>query len=211
MTTTRSLHPLPGLRIAFVQSRWHQEIVDQCRHSFTAHLARLTDDAATIDVFEVPGAFELPLHAKLLAQSRRYQAVVCAGLVVDGGLYRHEFVAQAVISGLMQVQLETQVPVLSAVLTPHHFHEHAVHQQFFHQHFLVKGEEAAQAVVGTLDSLQRLDRPTPAPLRSATAAAASGPLTPVTVALASVPAPSSAAVTATGAAARRTHGPVLAG
>jgi 6,7-dimethyl-8-ribityllumazine synthase len=54
----------------------------------------------------------------------------------------HEFVADAVIAGLMQMQLETEVPVLSCVLTPQRFHEHAEHQTFFRQHFRVKGREA---------------------------------------------------------------------
>ena len=57
-----------------------------------------------------PGAFEIPLHAKRLATSGRYAAVVGAGLVVDGGIYRHEFVADAVVNGLMRVQLDTDVP-----------------------------------------------------------------------------------------------------
>ena len=61
-----------------------------------------------------------------------------------------------VISGLMQVQLETEVPVFSVVLTPHHFHEHEQHQQYFFKHFLTKGAEAAQACVHTLASLQSL-------------------------------------------------------
>lgn len=64
------------------------------------------------------GAFEIPLHTRRLAESGSYDAIVAAGLVVDGGIYRHEFVAEAVIGGLMQVQLETGVPVISAVLTP---------------------------------------------------------------------------------------------
>ncbi|MFP3562323.1 6,7-dimethyl-8-ribityllumazine synthase, partial [Paraburkholderia sp. SIMBA_049] len=68
------------------------------------------------------GAFEIPLHAKRLAQTGRYAGIVAAGLVVDGGIYRHDFVATAVIDGLMQVQLETGTPVFSVVLTPHHFH-----------------------------------------------------------------------------------------
>lgn len=146
-------------RIAFVQSSWHQDIVDQCRKAFTAHAAALSGGAVKIDLFQVPGAFELPLHAKLLANTGRYQAIVCAGLVVDGGLYRHEFVAQSVISGLMQVQLDTLVPVISAVLTPHHFHEHEEHRNFFHHHFLVKGEEAARAALSTIASLGRLGQP----------------------------------------------------
>ncbi|HEX2605250.1 MAG TPA: 6,7-dimethyl-8-ribityllumazine synthase [Oxalicibacterium sp.] len=144
-------------RIAFVQSSWHKDIVDQSRIAFVAEMAARGHAADSIDFFEVAGAFEIPLHAKLLAKSGRYAAVVAAGLVVDGGIYRHEFVAQAVISGLMQVQLETEVPVISAVLTPHHFHSHAEHQDYFHQHFLVKGKEAAHACADTIKRIQHID------------------------------------------------------
>jgi 6,7-dimethyl-8-ribityllumazine synthase len=56
----------------------------------------------------------------------------------------------------MQVQLATETPVFSVVLTPHHFHEHDVHQRFFHEHFRQKGAEAARACKGTMDSLARL-------------------------------------------------------
>jgi 6,7-dimethyl-8-ribityllumazine synthase len=143
-------------RVAFVQSTWHKDIVDQCRVAFVDEMDARGYAEDAIDFFEVAGAFEIPLHAKLLANSGRYAAVVAAGLVVDGGVYRHDFVAQAVISGLMQVQLETAVPVISAVLTPHHFHSHDEHQGFFHQHFLVKGREAAHACADTIMRLQQL-------------------------------------------------------
>ena len=103
-----------------------------------------------------PGAFEIPLHAKRLAASGLYAAVVGAGLVVDGGIYRHEFVAEAVINGLMAVQLETEVPVISAVLTPHHFHAHHEHAGFFGDHFEVKGAEAARACAETIRCLAGL-------------------------------------------------------
>ncbi|CAB4755390.1 MAG: 6,7-dimethyl-8-ribityllumazine synthase [Actinobacteria bacterium] len=136
--------------IAFVQSCWHREIVDRCRDSFLETIVAAGVARDRIDLFEVPGAFEIPLVAKRLAQTGRYLAVVASGLVVDGGIYRHEFVAGAVISGLMQVQLETGVPVLSAVLTPQHFHEHDTHQQFFSEHFVVKGAEVAKACAATL-------------------------------------------------------------
>jgi 6,7-dimethyl-8-ribityllumazine synthase len=154
--TAQASTQAPAGRIAFVQSLWHRDIVDQCRHAFTEEIIRLGHDAAQLDFHEVPGAFEIPLHAKLLAQSGRYAAVVAAGLVVNGGIYHHEFVAQAVINGLMQVQLETGVPVLSTVLTPHHFHSHDEHLQFFHAHFRVKGAEAAQACASTIGALRRL-------------------------------------------------------
>ncbi len=134
--------------IAFIQSCWHRDIVDNCRNSFIQELEKL--GKFKIDTFEVPGAFEIPLLAKRLAKSGKYAAVVAAGLVVDGGLYRHDFVATAVINGLMQVQLDTEVPVFTAVLTPHHFHSHDDHLGFFKEHFLVKGAEAAKACFETL-------------------------------------------------------------
>lgn len=143
-----------SLRVAFIQACWHKEIVDQCRLSFVAEMAKHGYPASAIDIYEVPGSFEIPLQAKLLAKSGHYAAIVGSGLVVDGGIYRHEFVAQAVINGLMQVQLETEVPVLSAVLTPQHFHEHAEHRDFFHAHFVVKGQEAARACARTIDNLR---------------------------------------------------------
>ncbi|MBO9649838.1 MAG: 6,7-dimethyl-8-ribityllumazine synthase [Variovorax sp.] len=146
-----------GRRIAFVQAQWHSDIVHQARDAFLAEMKRLGVPLDTIDIFDVPGAFEIPLHAKRLAQSGRYAAIVGAALVVDGGIYRHEFVANTVVNALMTVQLETNVPVLSAVLTPHHFHEHVEHRKYFHRHFAVKGTEAAEACVKTIEGLQRLD------------------------------------------------------
>jgi len=159
-----------GGRIAFVQSCWHKEVVDQCRKAFVAEIASLGVAAGRIDFFEVPGAFEIPLQAKLLARSGRYGAIVAAGLVVDGGIYQHEYVAEAVISGLMRVQLETEVPVLSAVLTPRHFHAHEEHRRFFFDHFLVKGAEAAVACARTLENMAALPRQIAAPRNEARAA-----------------------------------------
>ncbi|QRY83757.1 6,7-dimethyl-8-ribityllumazine synthase [Tsukamurella tyrosinosolvens] len=137
-------------RIALVQATWHRNIVDRAREGFVAEWTRLGHDGAHVDVVEVPGAYEIPLTAKRLATSGRYAAVVAAGLVVDGGIYRHEFVATAVIDGLMRVQLDTDVPVFSVVLTPHHFHEHDEHIAYFERHFVGKGAEAARAVDATL-------------------------------------------------------------
>jgi 6,7-dimethyl-8-ribityllumazine synthase len=159
----RLSHPSPALpagagRIAFVQSLWHADIVREAHAGFLDEIAALGISADSVALFETPGAFEIPLHAQTLARTGRYRAIVAAGLVVDGGIYRHEFVAETVIRALMRVQLETEVPVFSVVLTPHHFHEHQVHQQFFHAHFRTKGREAARAVHLTLASLERITR-----------------------------------------------------
>src|SRR5690242_17076109 len=90
-------------RVAFVQSSWHRDVVEECRIAFLEEIEARQISRAQVDVFEVPGAFEIPLHAQLLAKTRRYTAIVAAGLVVDGGIYRHEFVADTVIKALMDV------------------------------------------------------------------------------------------------------------
>jgi 6,7-dimethyl-8-ribityllumazine synthase len=145
-------------RIAFIQSSWHKDILLGCKQAFIKAMSKSGYAKNQIDIFDVPGAFEIPLHAKLLAKSGKYAAIVANGFVVDGGIYRHDFVATTVINGLMQVQLETEVPVFSVVLTPHHFHEHDAHKEFFRQHLKLKGEEAAQACAATLRSLASLQR-----------------------------------------------------
>src|SRR5581483_8627961 len=100
-------------------------------------------------VFEVPGAFEIPLHVQLLAKTRRYTAIVAAGLVVDD-----QYIAETVIKALMEVQLRTEIPVFSAVVTPEQFNETAADIDFFRQHFAAKGSEVAQACANTLLSLE---------------------------------------------------------
>jgi len=137
-------------RVAFVQSCWHRSVVEECRIAFLQEIEARHITRAQIDLFEVPGSFEIPLHAQLLAKTRRYTAIVAAGLVVDGGIYRHEFVADTVIKALMDVQLRTEVP------TPQQFHESAVHLDFFRKHFVIKGIEVAEACADTLLSLERL-------------------------------------------------------
>ncbi|NQW10217.1 MAG: 6,7-dimethyl-8-ribityllumazine synthase [Alphaproteobacteria bacterium] len=141
----------PRLCIAFVQARWHSDIVDECRLAFVEGIERATDGSAVVEVFDVPGAFEIPLMARTLAKTGKYDAVVGSAFVVDGGIYRHDFVAETVLSGLMQAQMDTDVPVLSAVLTPHQFQETEEHKRFFLEHFKVKGREAAAACLSILD------------------------------------------------------------
>ena len=148
--------PSSGSRIAFVQACWHRTIVENGRDGFFRELERLGVSHDCVDVFEVPGSLEIPLHAKLLAKTGRYGAIVAAGFVVDGGIYRHEFVAQSVIDGLMSVQLETEVPVLSMVLTPQRFHEHDEHVAFFAGHMKKKGAEAAVACVHTMRGIEAI-------------------------------------------------------
>ncbi len=138
-------------------SSWHSDIVDKAKQSLLAEFDRSPTPPGQVEQFEVPGAFEIPLLALKLARSGRYDAIVACGLVVNGGIYRHEFVGAAVIDGLMRVQLDSGVPVMSAVLTPRDFHEHEDHHRFFSEHFIKKGVEVARACLETIAGLRRVD------------------------------------------------------
>ena len=129
-------------RYAFIKAAWHNQIVDRALDGFCEVI-----DPAQVDVFDVPGAFEMPLLARDLANTGRYAAVAAAALVVDGGIYRHDFVASAVVDGLMRASLDSGVPVLSVSLTPHHFQETDHHNAIYAAHFVEKGREAANAAL----------------------------------------------------------------
>ena len=156
-TQGRAATAHPSERVAIICAGWHRDIVHQARDAAVAEFARSGLPSGQIKQFEVPGAFEIPLLAKKLAQSGRYDAIVACALVVNGGIYRHEFVTTAVIDGLMRVQLDTEVPVLSAVLTPRDFHEHEDHLRFFREHFVKKGVEVASACLATMAQLRALE------------------------------------------------------
>lgn len=137
----------PKTRIAFVKAQWHADIVDRAYDGFSEIIP-----SSQIDVFDVPGAFEMPLKAQQLAKTGKYDAVICAAFVVDGGIYRHDFVAAAVVDGLMRVGLDTGVPILSVSLTPHQYQETEHHNTIYRAHFIEKGREAARAALSILSA-----------------------------------------------------------
>jgi len=145
-----------GKKIAFIQAGWHKQIVSQAFEAFVETCSQSGVSKSQIELFEVPGSLEIPLQAKLLTKSQKYAVIVAAGLIVDGGIYRHDFVASSVLDAMMQIQLESEVPILSVVLTPHNFQETDAHETFFFEHFKVKGREAADACVQTLTNLEGL-------------------------------------------------------
>ena len=153
---------MAATKIAYIQARWHTDITDNCKTAFVDEMQVQGYRDHDVELFSVPGSLEIPLMAKKLASTGRYLAVCCSGLVVDGGIYRHEFVAQAVLDGIVNVSTETGVPVLSAVLTPQHFHEHQAHEDFFKQHMFLKGKELAEACAAIVKSLASVEQLAPA-------------------------------------------------
>jgi len=152
-TNNDNQNPLTHKRIAVIQANWHADIVRQATTSFIDGLVTRGYNRDIFDIYDVPGSLEIPLMSKKLSETGQYDLIMATGLIVDGGIYRHDFVASTVLDGMMQVQLETGVPILSVVLTPHHFQETPAHMNFFKDHFVTKGEEAASACHMTLTGM----------------------------------------------------------
>ncbi len=143
-------------KIAFVQSCWHKDIVDQFKIGFQDNIGSLAAKEVELDYFETPGVVEIPLTAKLLAKKDRYDAIIVAGLIVDHGVYRHEFVAQSVMDSLMKIQIEAETPVIYGILTAQDFISEG-RPEFFFEHFKLKGKEAANACALTLANAARIE------------------------------------------------------
>ena len=103
------------LRVALCVARFHSELADKLEQGARAALSEA--GVEQIEVFEVPGAFELPLAAKYAARSGRFEAVVCLGAVIRGETDHYAYVSSAAARGIQSVQLETEVPCAFGVLT----------------------------------------------------------------------------------------------
>jgi len=108
-------HNAHGLRFAIVVSRFNSNITGPMLAS--ARRALDQAGAGSVQVFQVPGAFELPLAAKLLAHTHAYHAIIALGAVIRGETPHFDFVAAEAARGLQQVALETGLPVAFGVLT----------------------------------------------------------------------------------------------
>ena len=142
-------------QIALIQSCWHKDIVDQFKNSFSNQIESLLPEGVQIEVTEAPGVVEIPLLAKLIARQQRVDAIVVAGLIVDHGVYRHEFVAQSVMDSLMTVQMDSETPVIYGILTAQDFMSEG-RDEFFFDHFVKKGLEAANACAKTLHNIEQI-------------------------------------------------------
>jgi 6,7-dimethyl-8-ribityllumazine synthase len=106
-----------GLRIAFACGRFNDVITEELLRRSMARLDELGVASGKIDQVWAPGAFELPLVAKALAETGDYDAVVTLGAVIRGGTPHFEYVAGECAAGVLRVGLDTGVPVVFGVLT----------------------------------------------------------------------------------------------
>ena len=141
-----------GLRIGIVWSRFNEEVVRELVTSCDKQLLALGVDAADIHVVSVPGALEIPLALQTLALERRgfgrrYDALVALGAVIRGETYHFEVVANESARGILDVQLETGVPVANGVLT-------TSTEDQARERAAVKGAEAARVAVEMANTLR---------------------------------------------------------
>jgi 6,7-dimethyl-8-ribityllumazine synthase len=106
-----------GLRIAIVRSLFNRPVTDGLLEGALGALAEMGAAPRSVAVFDLPGAFELPLAARAAARSGRHDAVVALGAVIEGETDHYEHVAREAASGLAAVARETGVPVAFGVLT----------------------------------------------------------------------------------------------
>ena len=106
-----------GTRIAVVAARFNEFITSRLLSGCEDGLVRHGVDTEQIDVAWVPGAFEIPVVAQRLAESGRYDAVICLGAVIRGSTSHYDYVCAEVSKGVAQVSLKTGLPVLFGVLT----------------------------------------------------------------------------------------------
>jgi len=106
-----------GLKFGLVVSRFNEFITKKLLEGAQDALLRHGVSQEDIEVAWVPGSFEIPLIAKKLAQTKRYDAVICLGAVVRGGTPHFEYIAAEVTKGIAKVGLETGLPVIYGVIT----------------------------------------------------------------------------------------------
>jgi len=106
-----------GFRFAIVASRWNDFITARLVDGAVNALKRLGADDDAVEVYRVPGAFEIPLFARKVAESGKFDAIVCLGTIIRGQTPHFDYVAGEVAKGIAQVGMTTGVPVLFGIVT----------------------------------------------------------------------------------------------
>ncbi len=139
-----------GLRVAIIASRFNQELCDALAADAVAALHGAAVAPESIDIVRVPGSFELPVMANKLASSKKYDAIICLGVLIKGDTKHDQYIANAVAQGLTLVSIQTGIPVAFGVLTTETKEQAEVRALGSQK----KGWEAAMSVIETVRALQ---------------------------------------------------------
>ena len=147
---------IPGsARIAIVASKWNVEIIDRLLTGCIDRLKELKLDESRIEIHRVPGAFELPVAAKLLAATKRYDAVILIGCVIRGDTYHFELVANEAARGIQQVAVESAVPCIFGVLAVDNLEQALARAGGAHGHAGIAAADAAAEMIILARGLKR--------------------------------------------------------
>lgn len=106
-----------GFRFAIVESRWNSFLTSKLTEGALDALERLGADETAVEIFKVPGSFELPLTAQKVAAGGKFDAVICIGVVIRGETPHFDYVAGEAAKGIGQAAMQSGIPVLFAVVT----------------------------------------------------------------------------------------------
>ncbi|HEX4300774.1 MAG TPA: 6,7-dimethyl-8-ribityllumazine synthase [Gammaproteobacteria bacterium] len=143
-----------GLRIAIVAARFNHFVVEKLLAGAVETLTQAGISTQDLDIIRVPGAFELPLAARKLAQSRNYEAVITLGAVIRGGTPHFDYVSSECVRGVSEAARDSGVPVILGVLTCDDLEQATERAGGAHGN---KGADAALAAIEMADLLRKLD------------------------------------------------------
>jgi len=106
------------LKVAIIASRFNEFITSKLLDGAVDCLIRHNCPDGNIDLIWVPGAFEMPSAAKLVAASGKYQAVICLGAVIKGGTSHNQYIANETVKGIAKISLDYDLPIAFGVITP---------------------------------------------------------------------------------------------
>jgi 6,7-dimethyl-8-ribityllumazine synthase len=142
-------------RVAVIAARFNYDIVDELVNGCISRLDELGISGSRVELHRVPGAFELPVAAKMLAQSKRFASIVCLGCIVRGDTPHFDYVAGEAARGIQEVALSEMLPVIFGVLTTNTEEQAKERIGGKHGHY---GERAAEAAAEMMALTVRIRR-----------------------------------------------------
>jgi 6,7-dimethyl-8-ribityllumazine synthase len=142
-------------RIAIVAARFNGEIVDKLLEGCIGRLREIGLDEGRIESHRVPGAFELPVAAKLFVETKRYDAVILLGCVIRGETYHFETVANEAARGVQQVAIDSGTPCIFGVLTVENMDQALARAGGSHGHAGVSSADAAAEMIALARKVKR--------------------------------------------------------
>ena len=144
-----------NMRFAIIQSKFNEQICDGLLNGALNCLKEYGIKEENIPVIKVPGAFEIPITAKKLASSKKFNAVICLGAVIKGETAHFEYVSKAVTDGILQTGLKYSVPIIFGVLTTYTDEQAEARSGIKETN---KGWEAAEAAIEMANLMKKLEK-----------------------------------------------------